>query len=834
MKGLYFFCLSIFIFPMMGMAGDPHRVVLSEKGKAELPIVIPVEASERHQAISDSFADMLERISGAEFSILTEAGQASAIRLEIKNGPKPKISEREHYSIRSDSNGLILQGTTELALEHAVWDLLHRLGYRQFFPGEKWEIIPTIDKLTVAIDTRQAPDYQSRRIWYGFGFWDHNRDAWSEWNKRNRMADGMKLNTGHAYGRIIRKKQAVFDAHPEYYALVDGKRQIKPGAKLCIGNPEVRKVAVDYALDYFANDIEADCVSVDPSDGGGWCECDLCQAIGPASDRALLLANEVVEAVSVKFPGKFVGMYAYNVHSTPPSLEVRANVIISVATAFIKNGQKVEDIMSGWAAKGATLGVREYYSVSTWDRDMPGRARGSNLDYLAETIPNFYKMGGRYMSSEASDNWACNGLGYYFASRVLWDVKEAENREEIVEDFLEQSFGAAKEPMRAFYELIEGSNKSARLVFEDQLARMFRALSDARGMAGPDEAVQGRIDDLTLYARYVELYGRYRSSTGKERQPAYEAMIKHAYRIRGTFMVHSLALYRDVSRRDKAIIVPENAKWTVPEADNPWKSSEPFSEGEIEGILGSGVANHQVVNLDFEPKEFSDENLIPITDNRDYATSTVGKAETARGLRSWFTVVGEKPVEIQLKITGGLIAHYRDRGNVKVQVWKLGGASETGERKTLVVEDASVQPDGKEHAVKLQLNEPGTYRIDLNDGHDLTRVTWPEGQIMSWKMALDDFPQSMSGRWSLYFYVPKGTKKIGFYSAARAGAILRPDGKTAIVLKSKSGEFLSLAVPEGMDDQLWKIHNAAGKICLLNVPPFLAKSSEQLVIPSNR
>lgn len=52
MKGLYFFCLSIFIFPMMGMAGDPHRVVLSEKGKAKLPIVISIEASERHQAMA--------------------------------------------------------------------------------------------------------------------------------------------------------------------------------------------------------------------------------------------------------------------------------------------------------------------------------------------------------------------------------------------------------------------------------------------------------------------------------------------------------------------------------------------------------------------------------------------------------------------------------------------------------------------------------------------------------------------------------------------------------------------------------------------------------------
>lgn len=437
------------------------------------------------------------------------------------------------------------------------------------------------------------------------------------------------------------------------------------------------------------------------------------------------------------------------------------------------------------------------------------------------------------MTSEASDNWGCNGLGYYFASRALWDLDETKHRNEIVDDFLEKSFGPAKEPMRKFYALIDGSNKKAQLVFEDQLAKMFRHLGEAQSSTGIDKAIQGRINDLTLYTRHAELYDRYRNTKGKERQAAYEAMIKHAYRIRGTFMVHSLGLYRDVDKRDKAITVPENAKWPVAEADNPWKSSEPFSNDEIAAILGSGIANHQPVKLDFEPREFSDENLVLLTSERDFSNLQPGKAETARGMRSWFTVVEKAPAEIQLNITGGLIVGYRDRGNVKVQVWKLGGASETGERKTLVAEDASVPPDGNERTVKLKVKEPGTYRIDLNDGSDLTRVTWPEGQRMSWKMSLDDHPHSMSGRWHLYFYVPKGTKRIGIYSAAGGGQLLQPDGEKALELKTSSGGFLSAEVPTGMDDQLWKVTNVAGKICLLNVPPFLAKSAAQLVIPQN-
>lgn len=101
-------------------------------------------------------------------------------------------------------------------------------------------------------------------------------------------------------------------------------------------------------------------------------------------------------------------------------------------------------------------------------------------------------------------------------------------------------------------------------------------------------------------------------------------------------------------------------------------------------------------------------------------------------------------------------------------------------------------------------------------------------------MSLDDFPASISGRWSLYFYVPKGTKKIGLYSAAGAGQLLRPDGSPAVDLGgSRRGLFLSVKVPVDMDNQLWKISNASGKISLLNVPPFLAKSPEQLVLPQD-
>src|SRR5262249_15063125 len=147
------------------------------------------------------------------------------------------------------------------------------------------------------------------------------------------------------------------------------------------------------ALSQFANDPSLPSISLEPSDGGGWCECAKCKGLGSISDRAVLLANEVATAIEAQFPGKYVGMYAYGQHSPPPTIRVHPRVVVGVATAFISGGYTVDQLLDGWHNQGATLGIREYYSVHPWDRDLPGAARGSHPDYLKATIPHFHAKG---------------------------------------------------------------------------------------------------------------------------------------------------------------------------------------------------------------------------------------------------------------------------------------------------------------------------------------------------------------------------------------------------------------------------------------------------------
>ena len=89
---------------------------------------------------------------------------------------------------------------------------------------------------------------------------------------------------------MFRKYADVLREHPEYVALVDGRRESN---KFCVSNPGVHQLVLRYAREYFDANPGADCLSIEPSDGGGWCECEAWRRTGTPSDRALLLANLV-------------------------------------------------------------------------------------------------------------------------------------------------------------------------------------------------------------------------------------------------------------------------------------------------------------------------------------------------------------------------------------------------------------------------------------------------------------------------------------------------------------------------------------------------------------
>ena len=137
---------------MPALASQPCR--LASAGKASVSIVVGAgaNASVRHSA--EELRDMLKQITGATFAIETGDGRKGLavgmlgdfpalsadkqLAAAVQAGGRD-LAAQQSYLLRSHRKGLQLVGASELAVEYAIWDLLYRAGYRQFFPGEIWE-----------------------------------------------------------------------------------------------------------------------------------------------------------------------------------------------------------------------------------------------------------------------------------------------------------------------------------------------------------------------------------------------------------------------------------------------------------------------------------------------------------------------------------------------------------------------------------------------------------------------------------------------------------------------------------------------------------------------
>jgi len=618
--------------PLISQAAG-EKVTLANQGKATMPIIIAqhpadltnvenklqaygqrdlvnVPVGETVEAHARDLADMLGRITGGKFEITRSNKAGNGIILGLYTDfPELNLADRfnpqdsfrtEEYLLQTHEGKLYVIGATTAALQHAVSDLLFTLGHRQFFPGQTWEIVPSSPTLDVALDRFEKPSYHSRLIWYGSGMQDFNAGHYEVWARRNRIGAGFSLNTSHEYNAIRKRNAEAFKNNPHFLAQIDGEHKEGAHAKFNVADPGLQKLVAEDALQWFKDNPNQISKTMDPSDFGGWSNTGPSAALGEGTNQALTLANLVAKAINENSPKpRYVGMYAYYQHQLPPTIEVDPHIIISFATRFLRPGVTVDTLIDGWKKQGLKqLGIREYYSVYMWDWGMPDLSlQGGDLGYLQYTIPHFYNEGARFLTSESSDASGPIGLGHYVASRLLWNVDEAKNLDQIVDDFLEKSFGPAKEPMGRFYALINGHNRT--LLQYDMVHQMYSILAEARQVQGLDAATKQRIDELVLYTRYVELMRDYltlRTANQQPRQEAFEAVIKHAYRMHKTMMIHVTAMYARnfLARFDKTVTIPKEAQWAVPADRNPWKDETPFAQAEIESYITNGLQRPRV------------------------------------------------------------------------------------------------------------------------------------------------------------------------------------------------------------------------------------------------
>lgn len=423
-----------------------------------------------------------------KFLIVSRADHEPAKAL-LAGADAPALpKEDDAILVATVGDDVLLTGRGDRGVIYAVHDFLEReVGCAWLFQGRLGEVIPRVSYLAIRPTRRaHAPSFPFRSMGRG------------EWGLRNFQNIRVKVRRydpsvglvhgGHSFRRIL-PVEKYFDAHPDYYALVAGKRQRSRsrthGNQYCTSNPAlVRQVVANMRADLDKNP-GARVISLSPNDGLGFCECPNCMALdekGPytiidrqrgkhipieyekklISRRMLIFYNHVCRELAKTHPDVLVKSFAYSAYTAPPddpTLRCEPNLMIQLTHNLCHNHAMTDArcrynpiyrrYIEGWAKRGENLAIYEYYWKVAW-LDMPWPI----LHAMRKDIPWYREQGVKYLYTQYGANDAGGfGLVYYVAARLAWDVDA--DVDALVKRFCEKAYGKGAPAMLAYYDLWE-------------------------------------------------------------------------------------------------------------------------------------------------------------------------------------------------------------------------------------------------------------------------------------------------------------------------------------------------------------------------------------------
>ena len=829
---------TLVLATLVGPSYAAHaEMTVVDSGKPSADIIVDTRGAvggmpEVLSEAGDWLADAIEQATGAELAVKDSVDELPAIVIARADqypdaALKVKLdsSAFDAYAIVTEPSRVLLLGASEPATQHAVAHLLHDWGFRYFSPMPAWWIAPDTDKLTIDLNISEKPNLVGRRIWYAYGVREPLlKDGYQRWAPATRQSTGGRFHTGHSYGHIIGRNVAAFEAHPEYFDLLDnGERNSKTpinARKFCVSNEELIQLVVNdrkkLLAEYRESNPYAFMVSVDPSDGEGTCHCENCAAIGTTTDRVFHLANEVARALAAEEPPGWVGLYAYSSHRMPATIQIEPNVYVQVAMGFNKTPYTLPQLIGKWAERVRSIGLREYYGVEAWDWGLPGRMRGARPSYHAKWIPYYAARNVNAINAETNANWGAQTHGLNVAAALMW-APDADV-EAIADDYFTKAFGPAAATMRRLQQRFD----AAPPLRGATLLPLFRDIQEAYD-ATDDLAIRRRIVDMMSYAHYLAVFRQFQNiqaAEGERNDAYYDALrplMQYAWQTRLRGMVHYYALARrlcnGLPKADDRMDFYMFAKDPPP----VWKTGEQLSDDKIVALF----------NEDIKALEADDDPLVVHSRYLEHVTVPGEDAGPSTVLRRY----DDGATRIHRSgVTAYLAA--RDRTDVTLRILPIDKqVTVTVKRRDDVIHEQVVPLGDEPIDARFTLPKAGEHDLHIS------------GSFVIW---VDEstplvYEQSMMRRAQLeysgphYFYVPKGTKELIVEPGPRLSLNVPGEAKRRDITPADTEPgkaYAIIPVPEGADGTVWHTSNMTrGKFALLNVPPLLSFHRSTVIVP---
>ncbi|MFD2598983.1 DUF4838 domain-containing protein [Sphingobacterium corticis] len=525
-KNILFICLIVQAQFSCGAAQPVFE--LTKDGRATANIVVSESAPAIDHKSAAVLQDYVFRMSGTKLPIIRsqKEDQLNSILIgaTAADFAGKSAQSTDGFTIRQDGNKLLIYGGGGKGTLYGVYSLLELLGCRKLDEGATYVPEQKTIRLPESINITEEPAFTYRESFYPAAM----DNEYMDWHKLHRFEDLWGF-WGHSYFKLVDPK-VHFAAHPEYFALVNGKRQ---ATQLCLSNPDVLKLAKATLKEAMADRPEAEYWSIAPMDGAGFCTCESCQKVdqeeGGPQGSLIRFVNKIAES----FPDKKFTTLAYTYTANPPKKTKPAeNVYIMLSSIDAQRQKDLEreptakafrDQLAGWKEKTDRIFVWDYNTQFTnYIAPFPDDEHlASNISYFKKNgIGGVFSQGSGYTHGDLAE------LKSYLIAKSLWNSEI--DVDAIRQDFLANYYGAAAQKVQSFLDAqhkaiketnsvldIYGTPVNSRKDFlKPELIDQYSSLLDeAEAAVESDEIRSARIRKLRLGLEYAvlqqaKLFGR--------------------------------------------------------------------------------------------------------------------------------------------------------------------------------------------------------------------------------------------------------------------------------------------------------------------------------------
>lgn len=455
MRKILFLMLSI-PFCLFGQ----KQAILVKNGLPQFSITIPAQAGDDDEKAAILLQSTIQKMAGCTLQIVRtdQPGTKNTIYIasaaavsSLPKGFKPHftkdfdakkqdlIDDAFLLSVQKD-HILLLSGGKKGAYYGVVHLLEKYLGCRVYAPNA--EVMPQKTTITLPVLCEMDKPVNTMRIVNGT--MTEQNEAYRNWHRLNSHTEAFaKGYYVHTFNRLV-PWETHFEAHPEYFALMNGKRLID---QLCLTNADVYDLTIKKLKEEMAKQPEKTLWSVSQDDNFSYCHCDKCAKITADEGSAAGPIIHFVNKVAAQFPDKTISTLAYQYsRKAPKQVKPASNVQVMLCTIELNRSKNIENDpgsvsflkdITDWGKISKNIYLWDYtVNFSHYITPFP------NLHTLQPNIQFFTKNNVRahFQQTNAATGHEFSELKTYLIARLLWNPNI--NADSVMTDFIHGYYGA--------------------------------------------------------------------------------------------------------------------------------------------------------------------------------------------------------------------------------------------------------------------------------------------------------------------------------------------------------------------------------------------------------